>query len=477
MDKKDFSEWYSWILKEAELVDIRYNVKGFVVMRPWSFYAIKRMFQLYETEMERLGHSPVQFPIVIPEANLKKEEEHVKGFEEEIFWIEKGGKTQLEERLALRPTSETAVYPMFALWINGRSDLPIKMYQSGMVWRYETKATRPLLRAREIIWIETHCAFPTKQDAEAQVKEDVGMAEKIIKEQFGIPFLFFERPQWDKFPGADSTYAADTLMPDGKVLQIVTTHMLGQNFSKPFGIKFTDDDSQVKYVWTTCCGPGISRLYAAMISLHSDDKGLIYPYHLSPIQAVIVPIYKGENRKKVDNYANALLESLKKAGIRAHYDTTESTPGFKYNKWELKGVPVRIEIGEREIDANKAVVVARDTKEKTAVAIAEAPETVEKTGKAVFQRMAKAAKQNMDKNIASAEKMDAIAKLLEAGKIARAPFCSIGMDGKPCQEKIKEALKAEVRGTLIGEKERPKNRKCAVCGKEAHVFAYVARQY
>jgi prolyl-tRNA synthetase len=477
MDRKNFSEWYSWILKEAELVDIRYNVKGFTVIRPWAFYELKKMYSVYEAELEARGHSPVHFPAVIPESNLKKEEEHIKGFGDEIFWVEKAGKNQLEERLALRPTSETAIFPMYALWINGRKDLPLKLYQSGTVWRYETKATRPLIRLREILWIETHCVFPAKEDAEKQIAEDAEIAKSVIGESFGIPFMLFERPQWDKFAGADSTYAADTLMPDGKVLQVWTTHMLGQNFAKPFGIKFSDNDGKEKFVWQTTCGPGMARLLAALISIYSDDKGLICPYHLSPIQAVIVPIYKGENKAKIDGYANALAESMKKAGIRAHYDTSDSTPGFKYNHWEMKGVPVRLEIGEREVDANKAVIVSRDTREKRTVETKGIEKEIEDAGKGMFERLRKAAMERQEESMGQAEDMDTLGKLLEEGKIVRVPFCSLEMDGKPCYEKIKESLKAEVRGSMFGEKEKPKGKKCMVCGNGAQHYAYVARQY
>jgi prolyl-tRNA synthetase len=477
MDRKNFSEWYSWILKEAELVDIRYNVKGFVVIRPWAFYALKKMYSIYEAELEARGHSPVHFPAVIPESNLKKEEEHIKGFGEEVFWVEKAGNNQLEERLALRPTSETAIYPMYALWINGRKDLPLKLYQSGAVWRYETKATRPLIRLREFLWIESHCVFPTKEDAEKQITEDVEIANDVIGESFGIPSIFFERPQWDKFAGAENTYAADTLMPDGKVLQVWTTHMLGQNFSKPFGIKFSDNDGKEKFAWQTTCGPGMSRFLAALIAIYGDDKGIIYPYHLSPVQAVVVPIYKGENREKIDRYVNALLNELKKAGIRAHYDTSDNTPGFKYNQWEMKGVPIRLEIGEREVDANKAVLVCRDTREKRTVEIKGIEKEIEKAGKDMFERLKKAATERLEKGMDRAEDMDKLGKLLEEGKIVRVPFCSLGMDGKPCYEKIKDKLKAEVRGSMLSEKEKPKGRKCVVCGEEAQHYAYVARQY
>ena len=474
---KDFSEWYTWILKEAELVDIRYNVKGFTVIRPWAFSVMKRMYSIYEKELEDKGHSPVHFPAVIPESNLNKEEEHIKGFGGEVFWVEKAGNNMLEERLALRPTSETAIFPMYSLWINGRKDLPLKCYQSGTVWRYETKATRPLIRLREILWIETHCVFASEEDAKRQIEEDKQMAEYVMGDVFGIPFLVFRRPQWDKFAGADNTYAFDTLMPDGKVLQIETTHILGQNFSKPFDIKFSDTDGKEKYAWQTTCGPGMARIFAALMSHYGDDKGLIYHYALSPIQVVLVPIYRGENKARLDNYAEGIMRMLKESGIRANYDSSDDTPGFKYNKWELKGVPIRLEMGEREVDANTVVLVYRDSREKMTLSSEGIAKEIEEAGKLMFERMKSAVFEKMRNAIDQTEDMDDLGKKLEEGKIVKVPFCSIEPEGRPCYEKIKEGLKAEVRGTLFESNEKPKSKKCVVCGNEAHEFAYVARQY
>jgi len=366
---------------------------------------------------------------------------------------------------------------MYALWINGRKDLPMKYYQSGTVWRYETKATRPLIRGREFLWIEAHCAFPTKEDAEAQLAEDKGIAETVIGDVFGIPFLVFQRPQWDKFAGAEDTYAFDTLMPDGKVLQIATTHMLGQNFSKPFGVRFSDTDGQEKHVWQTCYGPGMARIYAALISHYGDDKGLIYHYDLSPIQAVIVPIYKGENKARLDNYAEGIMRMLKEKGIRAHYDSTDNTPGFKYNQWELKGVPIRLEIGEREVDANTVVLVYRDNRDKRTISSESAATEVEEAGKAMFERMKAAAFDRMRNAIDQAETKDELRIKIDEGRIVRVPFCSIGPEGKPCYDILKSELVAEVRGSLFGSRDRPNGGKCVICGNEANEYAYVARQY
>jgi prolyl-tRNA synthetase len=475
VDEMDFSEWYTNILKEAGLVDIRYNVKGFLVVLPWAMKTIKLIYRFYEEELEKEGHLPTKFPVVIPESNLRKEEEHVKGFEGEVFWITKAGFNELEERLVLRPTSETAMYPLFALWIQGKKDLPLKVYQSGEVWRYETKATRPFIRVREIMWIETHDAFATEKEMMEQVEEDVRIAERVIWERCGVPFAVFQRPQWDKFAGADNTFAADTIMPDGKVLQIATTHALGQNFSRVFNIKYMDDDGSEKYVWQTCYGPGISRIYASLISIHGDEKGLVLPFSLAPFQVVVVPVYKSENKKIIDEYAKKLLSFLE--GFRVHYDTSEKTPGFKYNYWEMKGVPIRIEIGEREVESEKVVLVRRDTREKRMFELKDVRAKVEEMAERMFLDMKERARKRFDSLIHKAETMKEMEKRLGTGGFVKVPFCSIDMDGKGCYEKIKESMHAEVRGIKFPYEEKPKNKKCIVCGKTAKHFVYVARQY
>lgn len=472
--EEEFSEWYSWVLKEARLVDLRYGVKGFLVILPNAFSVIKRIYKLYEEALEEDGHLPVKFPVVIPERNLRKEKEHIKGFEEEVFWITHAGKNILEERLALRPTSETAFYPMYALWIKGRKDLPIKLYQSGTVWRYETKATRPFLRVREILWIETHDAFPTLEEAKEQIRKDYEIAKKVIWESLGIPFFFVKRPEWDKFAGAEETYAADTILPDGKVLQIATTHLLGQKFAKAFGIKFMDSDGKEKYVWQTCYGPGISRIYASLLAIHGDDKGLIIPFHLSQTQVVIIPIPKKGKEEIVNEYARKVFEQLK--GVRVVVDYGEETPGFKFNQWELLGVPIRIEVGPKEAEENTATVVRRDTREKTYTSLEKLKEKVIEIGEKMFEEMKRRSKEEFDKRIIEVDAFDTLSRAIENGKVVKAPFCSLGMDGYQCYSRIKEELKAEVRGEEFGS-HKPQGKECVVCGKEAEHIVFVARQY
>ena len=287
--KKDenFSEWYTQVIQKAELVDIRLGIKGFIVVRPWGTWIIENMYDLYEDELQDKGHQPTILPSVIPESNLKKESSHIKGFTPEVFWLKdrKG-----EEKLALRPTSETVYTPLFALWVRSHRDLPLKLYQRGSVFRLDTKSTRPLIRGREFHWIEAHDAFATREDAELQVQEDIQITEKIMHQEFGIPFLPMKRPEWDKFPGAEYTVGSDVIMPDGKLIQQPSTHLMGQKFSKAFDAKFRNKNDKEDYLWTTSYGPAMSRILVSIISLHGDDKGLILPFSLSPKKLVIVPI-------------------------------------------------------------------------------------------------------------------------------------------------------------------------------------------
>lgn len=431
--KKEFSNWFNEVLKKAELADLRYSVKGFLVHRPFSVILMKEMYKLYEKELEKREHKPVWFPAVIPESNFKLEGEHVEGFMPEVFWIENAGKkARFEERLALRPTSETAMYKMYAKWIRSWRDLPLKLYQSCQIWRYETKATRPFIRGREFYWIESHDVFATKEEAEKQVKEDMEITENVMHREFCIPFIFIRRTEQDKFPGAVYTFAADTLMPDGKVLQQPSTHLLGQNFSKPFGIKFKNKDGKEEYAWQTCYGPCIWRMVASVIALHGDDKGLVFPFKIAPVQIVIIPI---GNEKKVLKKCREIEEKLKDVGLRVEVDDSDKTPGWKFNEWELKGVPIRMEVGPRELERKELTVYRRDTGKRKIIKEKELLKYVEKTGEKITENLRKKADKFFKENIKTARNVKELEKELENGGIIRVNFCSIGREGAGCEER------------------------------------------
>ena len=472
--KSQFSEWFSEVLNKAELIDLRYNVKGFVVFRPWAAIAMKEMYSLYEKELEKKKHVPAIFPALIPEQNLTREAAHVEGFSPEVFWIDHVGEgTKLTERLALRPTSETAMYTMYALWVRSWRDLPLKIYQSCQVWRHETKATRPLIRGREFYWIEAHDVFETEKESRQQVEEDMETTKLVLYKEYGIPFIGFQRPEWDKFPGAVHTYAADCLMPDGKIIQQPSTHLLGQNFAKSFGIVFVDKKGKEVHPWQTCYGPAISRMLASVIATHGDDKGLMFPFKIAPVQVIIIPI--NENRqvlKKCGEIESSLLEN----GIRAKVDDSPNTPGWKFNNWEMRGVPIRLEIGPREVKNKKVTLNVRDTKDKIIVLESKLLKEILDQGTSFTKHLIKRADDAFKGNVHNALTKEELKETLKKGGFTRINFCTMEKAGEACAEKLKDEFSADVRGTWFGKKEKAKG-KCLACGKKAKAVVYVGKQY
>ena len=474
---KDFSNWYTDIVQKAELADLRSNVKGFLVFQPWSVLSMEKMYKYLEQVLQKKGHKPYWFPTLIPEKNFKIESSHVEGFNPEVFWVTEAGDTKLEERLALRPTSETVFYQMFSIWIRSYKDLPFKTYQRANVFRYETKATRPFLRSREFHWIEAHCAHATEEDAMKQVHEDMETTKEVLHDIFCLPFLFFERPSWDRFPGAQKTFAADVLNPDGKVVQQPSTHLLKQDFAKGFNVKFKDKDEKEKYCWITCYGPAISRIFASIISVHGDNKGLKFPWKIAPLQVVIIPIGKDN---KITEEADKIKKQLEDNEISVEIDDSEKRLGEKFYFWEMKGVPLRIELGKRELDKNEIIIYRRDTDKKESIKIKDLIEYIKKASIEIDQNLTKQADKLFDNNLIDVKTKEEIKEIIESGKIARCGFCSVEKDGEKCAEVIEKETGATVRGTRLDEKRDEKKAdisKCIICGKKANHIVYVARQY
>lgn len=475
ISKKDnFSDWYTEIIQKAELADIRYNVKGFIVFQPWSVLSMEKMYKYMEKILQKKGHNPYWYPTVIPEKNLKLEASHIKGFTPEVFWVTSHGDNEpIEEKLALRPTSETAFYQMFALWIRSYKDLPFKTYQRANVFRYETKATRPFLRSREFYWIETHCAHATQEDAMKQVYEDMETTKEVLHDIYCLPFIFFERPAWDRFPGAQRTFAADVLNPDGKLVQQPSTHLIKQDFSKAFNAQFKDKDGNDKYVWTTCYGPAISRIFASVITVHGDNNGLRFPWKIAPKQVVIVPI---RTDKEVLKETGKIKEELEAIDISVEIDTSEKMPGDKFYFWEMKGIPLRIELGPKEVKEKKLTVFRRDINKKESINRKDLLKYIEKTSKDIDKNLIRQADSLFNNAIVNAKNKQEIQKAMDNGKIARCEFCSIDMEGAKCAEIVEKEIQAQVRGTKLDEKDKPKGT-CAICGKKANAIVYIARQY
>ena len=460
------------MITKADLVDIRYGVQGFIVHKPWAVKVIRQIYRMFEEELERTGHEPVLFPLVIPEDYLEKEKEHVEGFKPEVFWVTEAGSEKLERRLALRPTSETAFYSMYALWIQSWRDLPLKLYQSVAVYRYE-KATRPFIRGREFLWIEAHCAFATREEALRQIREDMENTRKVVWEKLAIPFLFLRRPQWDKFAGAEDTYAADTILPDGRVLQISSTHDLGQRFAKAFGVTFMREDGSRDYVWQTCYGPGVWRIVAALIAVHGDDKGLVLPFEVAPIQVVIIPIYYGDEKDSVIGKSRLIEGRLKEAGYRTYLDLRDRTPGWKFNDWELKGVPVRVEVGRREVEGGYVTIFRRDTRSRIKVDDSNLLSVIQRLATEILDNMKKRAREYFESRIVEARSREEVLSAVKEGKMVRMPFCG----REACAEDMRlNADGVRVRGTELDSSEGNYGA-CAWCGKPARYIVYAARAY
>jgi prolyl-tRNA synthetase len=474
--EEDFSGWYTELINKAELADIRYNIKGFVVYREWATITIKKMYAKYEKCMEDNGHMPLTMPSLIPESNFLLEADHVKGFAPEVFWVtEAGSSGKLAERLALRPTSETALYKMYSLWIQSYKDLPYKRYLSCQIWRYEGKMTRPFFRAREFHWIEGHDVFSTMEGARNQVIEDMEMTYQMIQDEFGIPIIFFERPQWDKFAGAINTYAADALMGSGKVLQLPSTHLLGQNFAKPFDVKFVDKDGEEKYGYQTCYGPAISRIYGAMIAHLGDDKGLILPFDLAPVQIVIVPILFKGKEKKVLEKAKEIYNSLKVKYI-VRIDDSDGSAGNKFYYWELKGVPIRIEIGPKDIENSQVVIVKRHDGQKFFVKETELKEFIDNIATNYTREIKEKSIVDFESQIEVAYEKDAAIEAINNGKIVCCGFCSIDRAGEHCAEVVEKDIGGFVRGKRVDE-EKHEFATCIICNKPATCTVYIAKSY
>jgi len=365
-----FDEWYHAVLREADIVDIRYPVKGMIVWRPYGLKALRFTQRILIELLEKTGHQEAYFPALIPESIFAKEKDFLEGFGGESFSVEGTGTKKFSERFFIRPTSETVMYYMWSLWIRGRKDLPLKMYQAVNIFRYETKMTHPILRVREIMgFIEAHTAHATMEEAEKQI----GEATSIYKEFFDrllLPYFIVKTPPWDTFAGAEYNYDFITVMPDGKGLELGSVINLGQRFAKAFDIKFMDTDGSTKYVYQTCYGVS-ERVLGAVIAVHGDSVGLFFPPEIAPIQVVIVPIAKPDDNE-VLGYAEKIRGYLESRNVRVFLDKDpEHTPGWKYYFWEMKGVPTRLEIGSREVETNTVTVARRDGGPKITVKVEE----------------------------------------------------------------------------------------------------------
>jgi prolyl-tRNA synthetase len=464
--KQSFSEWYHELLMMAEIVDNRYPVKGMCVWFPFGFALRKNVYGIIR-ELLDPDHQETQFPLMIPENEFMKEAQHIKGFEDEVYWVTHGGTSPLEVKLALRPTSETAIYPMFKLWIRSHADLPLRIYQIVNTFRYETKHTRPLIRLREITsFKEAHTAHATWEDAAEQVEVAIQRYSEFYR-RMAIPFLISRRPSWDKFPGADYTTAIDVIMPDGKTLQVGTAHHLGSTFAKTYEITYEAENGEQKLINQTCYGIS-ERCIAALISVHGDEKGLVLPWAVAPVQIVIVPILLGD-KEKVMAVSRDLQQSLSAAQMRVQLDISDERPGAKFYKWEMKGVPIRLEVGPRDIEKGVVTLARRDGVKK-AISMEGLEQSLIKEADELQDDLHKKAKLFMEEKIKAVASIEEAREQTQAG-VALVPWCG--------EVDCGHQLEDQVEANMLGEPQYQTfpDAPCAVCGKRSAGRTYMARQY
>ncbi|QEE15491.1 proline--tRNA ligase [Promethearchaeum syntrophicum] len=436
---ENFSEWFNEIIFQAEILDYRYNLKGCGVWLGYGFKIRRKYLEIMRDLLDNtpIPHEEMLFPLLIPKDQFMKEKETVKGFETEVYWVTHGGLTPLDVKLALRPTSETVMYPMVAKWIRSHQDLPLKTYQISNMFRFEGKNTRPLIRVRELTTFkEAHTYHETKEDCTDQIREAVSIYKKIF-DTLGVPYLITQRPKWDTFPGADYTIAFDCIfLQSRKALQIGTIHNLGQTFSKTFDIKFETADGNQEYVYQTCYGIS-ERGVASLIAVHGDSNGLKLPPVVAPIEIVIVPILFKNKEDEVMKVCNEFYDKLKKEGFKVRLDNRKISSGRKYFHWELRGIPIRVEIGPKDIAKNQIAVVRRDIKGKEFVPIDDSINYLHNLLKDIQQSLQKTAKKRHDELIFRTNDLEEAIDFIDKNKgIAEIPFCG----EEDCAESIEKRL-------------------------------------
>jgi prolyl-tRNA synthetase len=466
----DFSEWYTQVVLKAKLADYA-PVKGLIVLRPDGYSIWESLRSTFDKKFAKNGIRNGFLPILIPESLLGKEEKHFAGFNPEVFWVTHSGTNEIGDRLALRPTSETLAYTMYSKWIQSWRDLPLKINFWNTALRAEIKATKPFLRTSEFLWQEGHTVHSTQEEAEKEVMKILDIYKKTVEDELAIPVVTGKKSEKEKFVGAVYTTTMESIMPDGKALQMGTSHFLGQNFSKPFEVKFADKDNVEHFAWQTSWGVSW-RLIGAMIMVHGDDKGLVLPPKVAPMQVVIVPIYKNDEGKEIVlPKVDEIREKLESQDIRVHVDDREGmSPGYKFNDWELKGVPLRIEIGPKDIENKSVVIAKRYNLEKSSLGFSEIDKISEILDE-IQKEMLKKAKEQASKNTINISDYSEFKSKIDEGGFLCTSWC-----GKlECEEKIKEETGAEIR--VIPWDSENITQKCVYCKEQSKSVPIFARGY
>ncbi len=465
-----FSEWYDHVIEAADIIDKRYPVKGMLVWKPYGYKALKLTMSILENLLEEYGHEEAYFPMLVPEEVFAREKDFLEGFSGETFVVERTISKALARKFLLRPTSETVMYYMFSLWIQSYKDLPLKIFQTVNVFRYETEHTRPILRVREIIrFNEAHTAHATPEDTERQIFEAIEIYAKFF-DSLCLSYVILRTPKWDTFAGAEYNYDFFEIMPDKRAIELGSVINLGQKFAKAFDIKYQKPDGSFEYVYQTCYGVS-ERVLGVLISVHGDEHGIIFPTHIAPIQVIIIPIpYKGVEEQVLEK-CRKVLAILKENRIRARVDETEKTPGEKYYYWELKGVPIRIEIGPRDVENGTVTIFRRDTFERYVVKDDEMLNKINELMVEINETLRERAWKWLRENIHVATTIDEANRIYEERQgVIKLPWCGKDECGQTIEELTGlEGLGHDPKETCDG--------KCVICGEDAKWYFYIGKKY
>jgi prolyl-tRNA synthetase len=467
-EKDDFSEWFTELMIKSELADYS-SVSGCIVFRPRSYWIWERVREEVDKGFKKIGIKNVYFPLFIPEKTFDKLKKHTEGFAPEVAWVTHGGNTKLNEKLAIRPTSETIMYESFSKWIRSWRDLPMLYNQWNNVVRWEFKHPVPFLRTREFLWNEGHTVYATKKEAESEEKKIIGVYDNFCRDFMALPSFIGKKSLKETFPGAEKTVSMEFYMPNGKAIQGPDWHHDGQHYSKAYGIKFLDKKGNEEYVWQNTFAIS-TRILGVMFAMHSDEKGLVLPPKLAENKVVIIPIFNEKNKEKVLKKTKEIEKKLKKYDVLVDA-REEYRPGWKFNEWELKGIPLRVEIGEKDIAKKKVVFVRRDTLKKEEVGIADISEKAGKVLDDIQEALLKKAEKLLKDNITNVGNKKELLKAIGDKKIALVPLKS----GVEVEDELKH-ITSGAKVLNIAE-ENVSNKKCVVTGDDADYIGRVGKSY
>lgn len=463
----DFAQWYTDVVKKAELMDYS-SIKGCMIYKPGGYAIWENIQRLLDARFKETGVENVYLPLFIPESLLQKEKDHVEGFAPEAAWVTHGGNDELVERLAVRPTSETLFCDLYSNIVHSYRDLPKLYNQWCSVVRWE-KSTRPFLRSSEFLWQEGHTAHATAEDAEERTIQMLNVYADFCEEELAIPMIKGRKTDKEKFAGAEATYTIEALMHDGKALQSGTSHNFGDGFARAFGIQYTDQNNQLQYVHQTSWGFS-TRMIGALIMVHGDDSGLVLPPHIAPTQLMVVPIQ--QRKEGIMEVSENLKQAFAEAGIRVKLDDTDKSPGWKFAEAEMRGIPLRAELGPKDMAAGQCVLVRRDTREKTVVAIDEAPQKAAELLETIQYDMLERARGFLNSHISDAHDYDEFVDAVENKPgFIRAMWCG----DVACEEKIKEDTTATSRCMPFEQEKIAET--CVCCGREAKKLVFWGKAY